>query len=91
MRYIIEDNRVYLINKEKNVLAYVTFPKNDEETVMITHTYVNDSLRGKGIASKLLDLAYDKIKQNNLKVIPVCSYAISYFNKNKNKRDVLKG
>ena len=90
MKYIIEDYRVYLTNKDGAILAFVTFPKINDEEVIINHTYVDSSLRGKGIASKLLEEAYKKIKEQNLKAIPECSYAVKWFDDNFVKRDILK-
>lgn len=90
MKYIIEDYRVYLENSDGNILAYVTFPLIDDDVVMINHTYVDNSLRGQGVASVLLEKAYNKIKEQNYKVIPTCSYALNWFNKHENRQDILK-
>lgn len=90
MEYIIEDYRVYLLNKDGAIVAFVTFPKIDDDTVTINHTYVDNSLRGQGIASKLMEKAYLKIKELNLKVIPECSYAAQWFDKHETNRDILK-
>ena len=90
MKYIVEDFRVYLENQNGNILAYVTFPKIDQETVIMNHTYVDGSLRGQGIASILLEKAYEQIKSLNFKVVPTCSYAIEWFNKHIDRQDILK-
>lgn len=49
----------------------------------LIHTYVPHQLRGKGIAAKLVNAALVYAKKNNLKIIPSCSYAASYIQKNK--------
>ena len=90
MEYIIEDYRVYLLNKDGAILAFVTFPKINDEEVIINHTYVDNSLRGQGIASKLLEKAYEKIKSLGLKAIPECTYAVKWFNDHKENCDILK-
>lgn len=89
MKYIVEDYKVYLINEDGKILAFVTFPKIDEESVIINHTYVDNSLRGQGIASKLLEKAYEQIKILGLKAIPECSYAVKWFTDHKENRDIL--
>ena len=77
MKYIIEDYRVYLENNDGNILAYVTFPLIDDDVVMINHTYVDNSLRGQGVASVLLEKAYMKIKEQNYKYNPTYYYALN--------------
>jgi predicted GNAT family acetyltransferase len=83
-------NKVFILDENKNEIAYVSFPLVEEGVVEIDHTYVNESLRGLGIAGKLMDAAYEVIKQSNLKAKLSCSYAIKYFEKNTDKQDILK-
>ena len=90
MNYIIEDNRIYLENERNDVIAEVTFPMVEENVVTINHTYVDDSLRGQGIAGKLMELLVDKVKQENIKVIPTCSYAVNWLNKHPEYNELIK-
>lgn len=90
MVYIVENNKIYLINNKKEILAFVTFPITGKNVVTIDHTYVHPSLRGQGVAASLLEKAYKKIKELNFKVIPECSYAVKWFEENKQYSDVLK-
>lgn len=71
--YKFLDNKiVYMIdNTEKGVLE---FRINGNQTD-IYHTYVDDDLRGKGIASKLVEMAFDYFDKNNYEVKCSCSYA----------------
>ena len=53
MSFVKEKNRItYVQNGE--MLAEITFPalENDENTVNIDHTFVNDVLRGQGVAGR---------------------------------------
>jgi len=43
------------------------------------YVIVSDKLKGQGIAGKLLDVAVDYARKNNLKVHPVCSYVVKKF------------
>ena len=43
-------------------------------TIDLTHTFVPEALRGKGLAEKLCYAAFEYAKQQNLNVIPSCSY-----------------
>lgn len=90
MNFTIETNEIYLLNNEGIKLAYVKFPSSDDNTVMVTSTYVSDVLRGQGIAGKLMEVLYDELKRTNRKAILVCSYAVKWFDKNTDKQDVIK-
>lgn len=70
--------------------AEMTFSKAGDDTIIIDHTFVDDSLRGKGIAEKLVMAGVDYARDNNLKIIPLCPYAKSLFEKKEDIRDVLK-
>ncbi len=43
-----------------------------------THTWVPKKLEGKGIASALVKYGMDYARDNNLKVIPTCSYVKAF-------------
>ncbi|MDE6755231.1 MAG: N-acetyltransferase [Muribaculaceae bacterium] len=78
MNFITEKDRIYATDPEGNVIAEVTFPtKNGVST--INHTYVDPSLRGEGIAGKLVKLAADKILAEGNKIAATCTYAIAWF------------
>lgn len=89
MEFIKEKNRIMYVDDNNRVLAYVTFPKLDENTVNINHTVVDPSLRGMGIASKLLKEVVVVLKDNYLKAVPSCSYAADWFNKHPEYSDLL--
>jgi predicted GNAT family acetyltransferase len=55
----------------------------------LIETYVPPNLRGRGLAEKLMNEAIRYAEENNLKIEPICSYAIYYFIKNKDKRSLL--
>ena len=74
MKYIEEENRIYVM--ENNILlAEILFKKVDNDTYDIYHTFVDVSLRGRGIASELVRRAYEYIMKKNCKVVASCSYA----------------
>ena len=72
-----------------NVLALMTFTKADT-TIIIDHTEVDESLRGQGIGRQLLDRIVEMVRQRNMKIIPLCPFAKSVFEKDVSIRDVLK-
>lgn len=89
MDFIHEPNRVYVNDENGETIAEVTFPDAPGGEVMIDHTFVSPSLRGGGVASELLSRAYDEIKNQGKKAVATCSYAVAWFQKNPDKRDIL--
>jgi predicted GNAT family acetyltransferase len=63
----------YYIGDSGNPDAMITFTESD--IITIDHTYVSESLRGQGIAGKLLDEVVNYARKKNKKINPVCSYA----------------
>lgn len=88
--FVEEKNRIYCKDAEGKMVAEVTFPEVEENVVDINHTFVDDSLRGQGIASQLMEAVAAKAARENLKLIPTCSYAIRWFEKNSQHQDLVK-
>lgn len=78
MEFITEKDRIYATDPSGNVIAEVTFPTKDGVST-IDHTFVAASLRGEGIAGKLVKLAADKILADGNKIAATCSYALAWF------------
>jgi len=56
---------------------------------IIDHTHVDDSLRGKGVGAKLVRAAVDWAREDNTRLMPLCPYAKSVFDKTPDYADVL--
>lgn len=78
MNFITESDRIYATDPSGKVVAEVTFPTKDGIST-IDHTFVDPSLRGQGIAGKLVKLAADKILAEGHKLAATCSYAVAWF------------
>lgn len=81
MKFKFEENRIYF-EQEGKILAEIEFEKIKEDTYSIYHTFVDESLRGQGIASKLVEKAVEEIKKKNCKIEATCSYAKKWLEKN---------
>jgi predicted GNAT family acetyltransferase len=90
MEFKYEKDRIYLVNQVGECIAEVTFPQISENEVNINHTYVNPALRGQGIADKLVYELASYLRKNNIKAISTCSYAIDWFEKHPEFKDVCK-
>ncbi len=89
MEYIKQAHQIYGLNEARQVIAEVKFPITTGHIVEINRTYVDPSLRGQGVANELLVMAYETIKAHGYKAIPTCSYAVTWFKRNKDKHDIL--
>lgn len=78
MNFTIEADRIYATDLTGKVIAEVTFPTRDGVSI-IDHTFVDDSLRGQGIAGELVKLAAEKIIADGNKIGATCPYAVSWF------------
>ena len=47
-----------------------------------SHTYTDPGLRGKGLAAHVVRAAFEYAKENNLKVVPTCSYVQAFIKRN---------
>ena len=81
MDFTQNKNQIALFSEAGDLLAEITFPNIDETTVDVNHTFVDSSLRGQGIAGKLMQELVSDLEANNLKAVPTCSYAQGWFEK----------
>jgi predicted GNAT family acetyltransferase len=88
MKFQHEAERIYAQDEAGRLIAEVTFPVKDG-VANITHTFVDDSLRGQGVASKLLEAAVQSIREQKLKAKLTCSYAIKWFEDHTEHYDLL--
>ena len=82
MEYKKEDGRIY-IEKEGKVVAEIEYEDMGNNEYNIYHTFVDDSLRGQGIASKLVEIAVEEIEKRRGKVSATCSYAKAWLERHK--------
>ena len=81
MEFKKEENRIYLEDENGKVLAEIEFEKLEDNSYNIYHTFVDESLRGQGIASKLVEVAVNEIESRGAKVKASCSYAKAWIEK----------
>ncbi len=82
-----EDGLIYFGDVE-DPQAYINYVVEDGK-MSITHTVVKKELGGQGVAGKLTEKAIEIAREKGYKIIPVCSYAVRYFDKNEELRDLL--
>lgn len=75
-----KENQRFVIYTDGNEV-YVEYTMTDEK-INLYHTFTHPALRGKGLAALVVRAALEFAKENNLKVIPTCSYVQSFITKN---------
>ncbi|MCL2864178.1 MAG: N-acetyltransferase [Lachnospiraceae bacterium] len=89
MEFKYEKNRIYSTNDSGVLLAEITYPDTKEGFVDINRTFVDPSLRGQGIAGKLMKMACEEIKKQGKKAVLSCPYAIKWIAENKEYQCIL--
>lgn len=82
-----EENERFVIYVEGNEV-YVEYTMKDNE-INLYHTFTDPALRGKGLAAQVVRAALEFAKENNLKVVPTCSYVQSFFAKNEEYKELV--
>ena len=81
-----EHNRfVSYVEGYKAVVEYAL----KDNVIDLYRTFTPPELRGKGVAGKLVKFALEHAKNNNLKVIPTCSYVKRYIERHENYKELL--
>jgi predicted GNAT family acetyltransferase len=63
---------------------------NNGELLIVDHTGVKDKYKGKGVGKELFEKMVEIVREEGKKVIPLCPFTRSMFEKNKDKWDVLR-
>lgn len=79
----------FFIEQEGERLAEMTYSWAGTDKFIIDHTDVSDTLRGQGVGRYLLDAAVQFARDRQVKIIPLCPFAKSVFQKDANIQDVL--
>ncbi len=70
--------------------AAMTYSFAGDDLIIIDHTEVSDKLRGQGTGRQLLDAIVEMVRQQKKKILPLCPYAKSVFDKDASISDVLR-
>ena len=92
MEILQEDNgkkgAFYIVQNEKRV-AEMTYVWAGVNSIIIDHTEVGESLKGLGAGKQMVSKAVDFAREKSIKIIPLCPFAKSVFDKVVAFRDVL--
>ena len=89
MEFKKASDKIWLEDENGREIAVIDFPAEEENVVNITHTLVDDSLKGQGIAGKLTQAAAEQLRSEGKKAVLTCSYAVKWFGNHPEYRDIL--
>ena len=80
MEFTKTNNGFVKYDENGRVIAEITYATtNNPNVVVADHTFVDPSLRGQGVAGKLLNTLVEDMKQQNKKIKASCSYVVKKF------------
>ncbi len=86
----IEGNKGYFhIDVDGKQEAKMTFVFVGDKQIIIDHTEVHPGNEGKGFGKQMVTKAVEWARENGIKIIPLCPFAKSVFDKVPAFRDVL--
>lgn len=81
----------FYIEQNGEMVAEMTYSMAGENLLIIDHTEVADSLRGKNIGYQLVKKAAEYAREKEIKIIPLCPFAKAVFTKKHDEfKDVLR-
>ena len=80
---------MFYIEQDGKVVAEMTYVWAGTGKIIINHTEVNEILKGQGAGKQMLSKAVEFVRENGLKIIPLCPFVKSVFDKTPEYDDVL--
>lgn len=84
-----QQGEFFTLNDAGQRIAEISYVWRNENTIVADHTWVDDCLRGQGVARKLLDVLVEFARQKRLKIVPTCSYVDVMFKRDQSLADVV--
>ena len=84
IKFVKEEYEAQALDGE-NKAGFCQYEEKTDGTWAITHTVVDGNYQGRGLAGKLLDEVCQAARKENVKIIPICSYAVKKFDQEPEK------
>ena len=80
---------MFYIEQDGKIAAEMTYVWVGTGKIIIDHTEVNEILKGQGAGKQMVSKAVEFARENALKIVPLCPFAKSVFDKTPEYGDVL--
>lgn len=86
---MIDNQELHRFELEENGhLVFANYRTHDNRYV-ITHVEADPELRGTGAAARLMEAIIARARANNFKLVPRCSYAVTWFARHPEMSDLI--
>ena len=79
----------FVIQESGNRMAEMGYTNAGDGKIIIDHTFVESALRGENLGKDLVAEGVEFARERNLKIVPLCPFAMSEFEKHPEYSDVL--
>ncbi|MDO6497967.1 GNAT family N-acetyltransferase [Photobacterium sanguinicancri] len=83
-----KENSEYRIELAPDCWGKLSYQR-EGNVLHVDHSSVPDVLRGQGAGGRMMETVLPYIESEGLKVAPICSYVVHYFNKHENWQHLL--
>jgi predicted GNAT family acetyltransferase len=80
---------LFYLGEDDKPLALIKFSRKEGPVIVIEHTRVSETLKGRGIGGRLVEAVVGLAKEEGTKILPLCSYARAYLQKRAEYEDIL--
>ena len=81
---------MFYVEEDGEVAAEMVYNSTSENKMIIEHTEVGESLRGKNIGMELVHAGVEYARRHGMKIIPLCPFAKKVLDKKPEWQDVLE-
>ena len=81
----------YVIHLPEGLEAELTYGRRDGGVIVADHTFVPPSMRGHGLAEKLVDRLIGDARSEGNTILPLCSYVAAQFRRHSDWADLRAG
>ena len=83
------ENGMFYVEQSGEKLAKMYYSWRGTDRIIISHTEVDDRLRGTGAGKQMVTRAVEFAREKGIKIVPLCPFAKSVLEKVEAFRDVL--
>ena len=80
---------MFYVGDDGNIVAELVYTMAAPDKMVIEHTEVDESLKGKNVGLELVSTAVDYARSHNIKIVPLCPFAKSVIARRPEMQDVL--
>lgn len=79
----------FVIQESGNRVAEMGYTNAGDDKIIVDHTFVDTAFRGENIGRDLVKAGIEFAREKNIKIIPLCPFAMAEFERHSDYADVL--